>query len=148
MRNLYTKTNQLDEMQEQTLLKIESQGFWLLWSGLLAAILLQIIFQFPPMQIAGELILFLVSCGYMLVQCLRNGIWDRHLQANFSTSLISALIAGAAVALINGFVWKSPISGMLGGIFTFMLTLGLMQLSSIFYHKKRKELDADDPGNE
>lgn len=148
MRNFYSKTNQLDEMQEQTLRKIESQGFWLLWAGLLAAFLIQTLLQVPPAQIAGELIVFLAADGYLLFQCLRNGIWDRHLQANFSTSLISALIAGAAVALINGIVWKSLLIGIVAGIFTFMLTLGLMQLTSYLYHKKRKALDADDPSNE
>ena len=29
--SLYSKKNQLDEMQEQTMRKIESHGFWLLW---------------------------------------------------------------------------------------------------------------------
>ena len=35
--SLYSKKNQLDEMQEQTMRKIESHGFWLLWGSLLAA---------------------------------------------------------------------------------------------------------------
>ena len=29
--SLYNKKNQLDEMQEQTMLSIEARGFWLLW---------------------------------------------------------------------------------------------------------------------
>lgn len=29
--SLYSKKNVLDEMQEQTLRKIEGRGFWLLW---------------------------------------------------------------------------------------------------------------------
>lgn len=32
--SLYSKKNQLDEMQEQTMRKIESHGFWLLWGSL------------------------------------------------------------------------------------------------------------------
>jgi len=31
--SLYSKKNQLDEMQEQTMRKIESHGFWLLWGA-------------------------------------------------------------------------------------------------------------------
>ena len=31
--SLYSKKNQLDEMQEQTLRKIEGRGFWLMWGG-------------------------------------------------------------------------------------------------------------------
>lgn len=39
--SLYSKKNQLDEMQEQTMRKIESHGFWLLWYSLLAAWIVQ-----------------------------------------------------------------------------------------------------------
>lgn len=39
--SLYSKKNQLDEMQEQTMRKIESHGFWLLWGSLLAAWIVQ-----------------------------------------------------------------------------------------------------------
>ena len=35
-QNIFSKKNQLDEMQEQTLRKIESRGFWLMWWGLFA----------------------------------------------------------------------------------------------------------------
>ena len=42
--SLYSKKNQLDEMQEQTLRKIESHGFWLLWGCLLAAWIVQTVF--------------------------------------------------------------------------------------------------------
>ena len=34
--SLYSKKNQLDEMQEQTMRKIESHGFWLLWGSMAA----------------------------------------------------------------------------------------------------------------
>lgn len=36
--SLYSKKNVLDEMQEQTMSKIEGRGFWLMWGGLLAAV--------------------------------------------------------------------------------------------------------------
>ena len=39
--SLYSKKNRLDEMQEQTMRKIESHGFWLLWGSLLAAWIVQ-----------------------------------------------------------------------------------------------------------
>lgn len=42
--SLYSKKNQLDEMQEQTMRKIESHGFWLLWYSLLAAWIVQTVF--------------------------------------------------------------------------------------------------------
>ena len=48
--SLYNKKNQLDEMQEQTMRGIEARGFWLLWAGLLLAILVQIILGTPCSQ--------------------------------------------------------------------------------------------------
>ena len=33
--------NQLDEMQERTMLTIESRGFWLVWSLLLVVLLVE-----------------------------------------------------------------------------------------------------------
>ena len=44
--SLYSKKNVLDEMQEQTMRKIERRGFWLMWGGLLAAMVIQQLLQF------------------------------------------------------------------------------------------------------
>lgn len=41
--SLYSKKNVLDEMQEQTMSKIERRGFWLMWGGLLAAMVIQLL---------------------------------------------------------------------------------------------------------
>ena len=41
--SLYSKKNRLDEMQEQTMSKIERCGFWLMWGGLLAAMVIQLL---------------------------------------------------------------------------------------------------------
>ena len=37
----FFKHDNLDEMQKQTLLKIESRGFWVLWVLLLAALIIE-----------------------------------------------------------------------------------------------------------
>ena len=42
-QNIFSKKNQLDEMQEQTLRKIESRGFWLMWCGLFVVMTFQLI---------------------------------------------------------------------------------------------------------
>lgn len=54
-QNIFSKKNQLDEMQEQTLRKIESHGFWLMWWGLFAVIIFQLMMQADISQMAGEL---------------------------------------------------------------------------------------------
>lgn len=76
--SLYSKKNRLDEMQEQTMRKIESHGFWLLWGSLLAAWIVQTVFGAAD-KAAGEWVVFMIGCIYMVVACLRNGLWDRHL---------------------------------------------------------------------
>ena len=70
--SLYSKKNRLDEMQEQTMRKIESHGFWLLWGSLLAAWIVQTVFGAAD-KAAGEWVVFMIGCIYTGVACLRNG---------------------------------------------------------------------------
>ena len=89
------KKNNLDERQEQTLLKIEHNGCWFAFWGLLAAILIQTVFiNADYKSVAGEWIVFMILCIYIAVACLKNGIWDRSLKPNTSTNFIVSLIAG------------------------------------------------------
>lgn len=74
-QNIFSKKNQLDEMQEQTLRKIESRGFWLMWCGLFVVMTFQLMMQADISQMAGEWIVFMAACLYTLEECLRNGIW-------------------------------------------------------------------------
>lgn len=100
--SLYSKKNQLDEMQEQTMRKIESHGFWLLWGSLLAAWIVQMMFGAAD-KAAGEWVVFMIGCIYMVVACLRNGLWDRHLSDTAPANAVYSLVAAVAVTLICGF---------------------------------------------
>ena len=96
------KNNNLDERQEQILLKIEHIGCWLAFWGLLAAILVQeVMYPGELRAIAGEWIVFMVLCIYIMAGCLKNGIWDRRLKPNFRTNLLASFVAAAVVALIS-----------------------------------------------
>ena len=46
----FFKRDNLDEMQKQTLLKIESRGFWVLWVLLLAALIIESLLGFAPRE--------------------------------------------------------------------------------------------------
>ena len=74
--------NQLDEMQEQNLRKLESWGFWLTWGALLLSILIQMLVykDEAAKYLKGEWIVFMASCLFMLVGCVRLGIWPGHPQ--------------------------------------------------------------------
>src|SRR3712207_7310302 len=63
-RMIMMKKNKLDEMQEQKLLKIEHNGMWIAFWGLLAAILFQTIFE--KGNFTGEWIVFMVMSLYTL----------------------------------------------------------------------------------
>ena len=103
--SLYSKKNRLDEMQEQTMRKIESHGFWLLWGSLLAAWIVQTVFGAAD-KAAGEWVVFMIGCIYTVVACLRNGLWDRHLSDKAPANAVYSLVAAVAVTLImRFFLW-------------------------------------------
>ena len=52
----FLKRDNLDEMQKQTLLKIESRGFWGLWMLLLAALIIESLLGFAPRGDGGRMV--------------------------------------------------------------------------------------------
>ena len=87
-QNIFSKKNQLDEMQEQTLRKIESHGFWLMWWGLFAVMIFQLMMQADISQMAGEWIVFRPHAFTRWKNACAMGIWDRHIKASLSTSIV------------------------------------------------------------
>ena len=84
----FFKRDNLDEMQKQTLLKIESCGFWALWVLLLAALIIESLLGFTPREMAAEWFIFMLGSAYSVLSDLRAGIWDRHLKANTKTRCV------------------------------------------------------------
>ena len=144
------KKSNLDEMQEQELLKIEHKGCWLAFWGLLAAMAIQMVMRVPGRQVLGEWIVFMVLCLYLCIACLRKGIWDRHLKANWKTNLIASLLAavvtGMLVTLSNPYLSEPLdyvlVAGLTGG-FTFVLCFAGLTLCTKLYRSRRKKLDAE-----
>ena len=61
------KKSNLDEMQEQELLKIEHNGCWLAFWGLLAVMAIQMVMGVPGTQMLGEWIVFMVLALYLVI---------------------------------------------------------------------------------
>ena len=139
--SLYSKKNQFDEMQEQTMRRIEARGFWLLWAGLLLAILVQIVLRTPSSQWVGESVIFMAGCCYSLIECLRNGLWDRRLNDNPLTNALISLLAGAVVTVIMGLANGYWLGALFTGVTTGILCFAALQISSSIVRKRRKELD-------
>lgn len=90
-------------MQEQELLKIEHNGCWLAFWGLLIAMIVQS-FAYGSMDfrtLAGEWIVFMALAVYLAIACAGKGIWDRRLAMNTRTNLTVSVIAGIGLGLFN-----------------------------------------------
>ena len=144
------KKSNLDEMQEQEMLKIEHYGCWMAYWGLLAAMVIQMVMRVPGAQMLGEWIIFVIMSLYICIACMRKGIWDRRLKANWKTNLVISLLAAVVVAVLV--VLSNPylsepldyvlVAGISGG-FTFVLCFIALSLSMKLYKKRREKLDQE-----
>lgn len=144
------KKNNLDEMQEQELLKIEHNGCWLAFWGLLAVMAVQMMMRVPDSQMLGEWIVFMVLSLYLSIACLRKGIWDRRLQASAKTNLLVSALAGIAVGILttmsNPYLSEPLDYVLVGGItggFTFVLVFAALSFCMKLYRDRRKKLDEE-----
>ena len=153
----FFKRENLDEMQKQTLLKIESRGFWALWVLLLAALIIESLLGFTLREMAAEFFIFMLGCAYALISDLRAGIWDRHLKANTKTNAAVSVVGGAAIFVwgLIKFVEFGMGAAVLLAVFmaacTWVLCFALLQLSMKAYKKRHAELEnpkEDDDENE
>jgi len=158
---VFSKKSNLDEYQEQELLKIEHTGCWMAFWGLFAAMVIQMIMCGKDIQeglnrVAGEWFIFMILSIYLAIACNQKGIWDRRIKASTSTNVICSLVAGLfgfAYAAITACVrypgkYEGAIAaGIFMGGFIFVLTLVVLELSRVSYEKKKKELE-EEPSDE
>ncbi|WP_294806190.1 DUF6773 family protein [uncultured Gemmiger sp.] len=146
LRKIFEREN-LDEMQKQTLLKIESRGFGALWVLLLAALIIESLLGFTLREMAAEWFIFMLGCAYALISDLRAGIWDRHLKPNTKTNAAVSVVGGVAM-----FVWGlikfaefgmgvAVLQAVFLGVCTGVLCFALLQLIMQAYKKRHAELE-------
>lgn len=147
------RKNNLDEMQEQKLMKLEHNTCWLGYWLLVIAILVQLILTGSVESIKGELVVLVILCLYLVIGCLRLGIWDRHMEANWKTNLLVSPIPGVIVGVVGvitsirnfgyyGF-WTSALIFAMPFFFTTVLTFALLSLSTAIYHKRKEKLEEE-----
>ncbi len=149
----YQKNN-LDEMQELKFLKLESHGFWLGFFGLFLAIAVQV-FLYGPENVkdtcVGEFIVFLCMGIYLMGGCLKNGIWDRHLQATPAVNISLSLLAAAVTALFNAILsyrnYHDTASALSVFIVSFFLLGAVLSITlclcTSLYHRRKKRLEEE-----
>ncbi len=144
--------NNLDEMQEQKLLKIEHNGCWLVFWGLLIAMVVQILgFGYDFRVIAGEWILFMLLSVYLCIACVRAGIWDRRIPMTRKSNLLASLIAALAVGLFSfAFAMRNfnkPVGSLVGSgiaaVFTFVLCFLVLSFASRWTKKRQQALETE-----
>lgn len=143
--------NNLDEMQEQKMLKIEHNACWLAFWGLLAVCAVQaFIYEREDFRyITGEWLVLLCMGLYISIDCARNGIWDRKLAPTPAVNGWGSLIAGIAVAIFNFVISYKQYGALAGsvatGVFMGTLTSGICFLAltgmTYIYKKRLKKLE-------
>ncbi len=157
MKKSWNHKNNLDERQEQALLRIEHNGCWLAFWGLAAALVVQrIFFDFDFRSLAGECVVFMALALYIAVGCLSQGIWDRRLKPNTSSNVIVSLTA-ALITGILGFVRTlknfpdkiagSLASGIVYAVITFTVCFAVLQFSAGVFRKKQAKLEEEPQEN-
>lgn len=149
--------NNLDERQEQMLLRIEHNGCWIAFWGLVAVIIIQrVVLDFDSGNIAGELIVFMMLALYIAVGCIRKGIWDRRLRpdtaSNRIVSLTAALITGILrfAYMIKNFpdmILDAIAAGMIAAAVAFAVCFAVLQFSAVLFRKKQAKMEEEPPEN-
>ena len=143
------RTNRLDEMQDQKLLKLEEAGFWILFWALSLAILVQLLTGGSFRQIAGELIVLAIGSIWLAVTTLKNGIWTRESTPTRKGSALASIIPAVLIGAIHVFKLNmkdglQPRSLLItAGISAavYALCFGILELFRAAYNKRRSALD-------
>ena len=150
----FFKRDNLDEMQKQTLLKIESCGFWALWVLLLAALIIESLLGFTLREMAAEWFIFMGGCVYSVVCDLRAGIWDRRFKPNTKTNAVVSVVGGAVIlvwGLIKFAEFGMGVAVLLAvflGVCTWVLCFATLQLTMKAYKKRHAELENPEEDND
>lgn len=79
--------------------------------------------------------------AFTLEECLRNGIWDHHIKASLSTSIVGSLVGGVLSAVVMMFATHSLAVAGVTGVITVVFTFTLMQAAISEYKKRHQELE-------
>lgn len=150
-----TNKSNLDEFQEQELLKIEHNVCWIAFWGLFASMVIQIVmygYEDGFKTVAAEWTLFMAICIYMGIACMRKGIWDRRLKANTLTNLVVSLVAALFTVIITVIIKLRSfpdkqvgciVVGLIVGAFVFVLVFAGLEISRVSYKKRLAKLESE-----
>lgn len=92
----------IDERQEMDMLKVEHIGFWVMFWGLLGAIIIQtILYPADLKKIVGEMIIFIIGCIVVLIGYIRKGVWDYYTEPTVRNYIIYSVIGTIIFTIID-----------------------------------------------
>ena len=150
------RTNNLDEMQDQKLLKMEEYGFWIMFWVLAIAIVVQLIIGSTLKEVVGEIAVLLIGSIYIAATSLKNGLWTRtsipSMKGNAVTSIVPAVLL-AAIHIIK--MIRSESFNTSNVLFTvaimvavYVACFAVLEAFRAMYKKRRAELDDIDETSE
>lgn len=143
----------IDERQELEMMRVERVGFWLLYLGLVVAIIVQLfVFGFDFKHLAGEFIVLIVGCVVMLIGYMRRGSWDYFTKPGMKSYIIYSLGGGLLFALpmpiaayfYNGLSFLNCLSIFaINFLFLFSLLFLLLWLLGSVTKRRQKKLEQE-----
>lgn len=152
------RKNILDEMQEQRMLQIEHNGFWLAYFGLAVTIVGQAVYygRGSMYRVAGEFIVFMCLSAYLVIASIKNDIWDRHFEPTWKVNLCAGVIA----AVVGGFFqflieYHDQQDGIVsfqkavrGGIYMGVTCMLLLSAAALIFRKRQERFEKDEESDE
>ena len=151
-----TRTNNLDEMQDQKLLKTEEYGFWIMFWALAAAMVVQLVTGSTLKEVAGEIAALLIGSIYIAAVSLKNGLWTRtstpSMKGNAAASILPAVLIAAihVIRMIrsNSFSTGNVLITAAITAAVYVACFAVLEAFRALYKKRRAELDDIDETSE
>lgn len=148
------RKNNLDEMQEQKLLHIESRGYWLSFWLLAASLVIQLVCYGPGTDwrfMIAEWSIFMIIALYVAVACMKAGIWDRKLKPTLGNNLLMSFCGGAVMGIAQFVIsyrnYHKPVGSIAAGVFSGLMVMILcfsaLTISSVIYKKRQEKLEKE-----
>ena len=135
----------LDEREMLELYRAEHFGLWLMYGLLCAVVLVQMLLGADLRQMAGELVVVIISSAAMVIVHVRHGIWDTDarpsIKGNARYSLAAGLCVFAVLAMMSANVLISLAAGIGTAALCFLTLTGLMRYMQKRLARQEKELE-------
>jgi len=114
--------NILDERQNLEAMQIQRIGFWIVELGLLAAVIVQLIFDAKDTHVAGEFIVMLAGAIWMGIGYFHRGIWDAFTRPGTKSYIFYSVVTG----IICGIILSPPTMYLrLGSLLSYLFIFAL-----------------------